>query len=269
MNVSDLPRPTVVCGMPRSGTSLVGQLIKSGGTGLDGLVDKSKEHVRIYPELPPSLTSAQFDLLAQVGTALRSLSWHEFSDAVIAERQMELLRSIWRTGRPMEGPPDEGHERFGLKQPLAEHFYSEYRAVLGQVAPLYVYCIRPSADVYRSNLKAMGTWRDSTPALFGKRYGASLTAVEAMVDEDVFVVDVDAVSTDAALRHQVTRALFLFLGIEFTHRTEGFVDAWPAINRSRGVPQAIDDAELERRTQRFAKAAVRIDRRQDTLVTRV
>lgn len=267
----DLRRPLIVCGMPRSGTTLIGQLMKSGDTDLDRSISYEKEHVRIYPELNPGRLVAQFDLIETIGDVLGAMAWRlEFDDDTIAARKLELLRAIWRTGRPATGAPDEGHERFGLKQPGGELFYTQHQQALGSVSPIFVYCLRSPGDVYRSNLETMGSWGDVSPRRFLHKYRKSLTAIERFEPEDVFVFDVDLASTDLDTRRSLTRSLFAFCEVEYTHRTERFVTDWPAVNRgSRKGIESLDATEVNQRVDRFNAKAGNLVTRSQALVSSV
>lgn len=264
----DLRRPLMICGMPRSGTTLIGQVMKTGDRDSDGSVSDTKEHVRIYPELDPGKVAEQFALLGSLGKLLTSTTWRNFTEELISERKLELLRAIWRSGRPDRGAPDEGHERFGLKQPNGELFYRRYRKALGEYSPIYIYCVRTPDDVYRSNLNTMGKWGDIGPSGFRRKYKKSLSAVAKMEPSDVAVVDIDRLTADEATRRKAIQALFTFCDVEYTDRTERFVTDWPAVNRgSREGIESMSGAEVDRRVQRFRSRAGNLVSHIDTIRT--
>ncbi len=62
-------RPIIACGMARSGTSLLGQFIKTS------------PDVVIFPEMNPANTPAIFELLSQVRRTLGFQSWRPFTES--------------------------------------------------------------------------------------------------------------------------------------------------------------------------------------------
>ncbi len=135
--VASPTRPIIVCGMARSGTSLLGEFIKTS------------PDVVIFPELDPASTPAIFELLRQVGRTLGFPSWRPFTECDVEARVVELLRNIWGSGRDWDVHDDTGQRRFGLKQPNAEELHEDFAAVLGEFSPQWVYAIRKPAVCVR------------------------------------------------------------------------------------------------------------------------
>lgn len=246
--------------MPRSGTSLIGQFLKNSGVGLSGGVEPNREHVRIYPELHPGDVPAQFQLLEQIDAVLSQSEWQGLARELIDERLLSLLREIWRAGAPSSGVPDEGYERFGLKNPLAELFYDNYHSALGEQSPLWVYCVRDPLSVYESTLHAMGGFGDIEPKAFKRRFESSLAAAEGIPAAEKRVVPVDLWAADAAERMRQARSLLNFLEVEWTSRSENFLKRWPSINR-RPLESKLATKDIQRRLLQFERYADKLRER--------
>ena len=76
--IPPITRPIIVCGMARSGTSLIGQLLKTS------------QEVVVFPELSVASTTAQFDLLVQVRDTIKAQPWRPFTDDDIEAHAVEL-----------------------------------------------------------------------------------------------------------------------------------------------------------------------------------
>ena len=239
--------------MPRTGTTLIGQLLKTAGTAPDGSTDSAREHVRIYPEMHPLSTPSLFGLFREIREMLLWPGWRDVDAATVDVRMLELLRAVWRCARPLAGPPDEGYERFGLKQPNAELYAAEFRAALGSIEPLWLYCIRDPVAVYESNLRAMGQWGDEKPRDFADRFHRSLDAIATVPTEHRTILDIDALSADQEVRKKSLDELLQFVDVPATARTAGFIERWPSVNRrTADSPPAVEEDEIQARVERFA-----------------
>ncbi len=229
--------------MARSGTSLLGQFIKTS------------PEVVIFPEMNPANTPAIFELLSQVRRTLGFQSWRPFSESDVEARIVELLRHIWGSGRDWDVHDDSGQPRFGLKQPNAEELHEEFAEVLGDHPPQWVYAIRNPADVYDSTMRMEG-WGDYGPEAFHARYDQSLRIAHKLyATGDLFVFDVDRTARDPVARKQQAADLFSFLDLEPTPRTEEFLEEWPTVNTSAGKNRgSIPDEEIARRVAQFSES---------------
>ena len=235
-------RPIIVCGMPRTGTSLLGQFVKKSGD------------LVLFPELSPEEVPALFDLLHQTRTALEAATWRGFAEDAVDARVLELLRRVWAAGRPLDEAEDPDLPRFGLKQPNAELAHERFHEALRGYPPLYLYTVRDPVAVYGSLLR-MAVGGDVAPREFLRRLEASLDAAAAIAraePEALSVVDVDRVSGDRASRLSAGRRLFDRLGLPWTRKAENFLVAWPAVNRGEGNRGDLTDGEIERRVADLA-----------------
>lgn len=241
-------RPIIVCGMARSGTSLVGQLIKASGNAV------------IFPEMSPHSTTAIFDLLPQVRATIRAQRWRPFSDADIEARVVELLRRIWGAGRDPELHDDVGQPRFGLKQPHAEELRARFVTTLAAFPPQWVYTVRDPVAIYDSTLR-MSAGGDLSPGQFAERFENSLSQIEELVATgDGFTFQADRAAGNPEYRLMRSRRLYEFLGLPFGAAAERFVDKWPQINTSSGsnVGQLTPE-EVAARVEKFATSDASTD----------
>jgi hypothetical protein len=236
VSITEPSRPIIVCGYARSGTSLLGQVLRT-----------SKDVV-MFPEMSVHSTTAQFDLLAEVRATIRAQKWRGFTNAHIEARIVELLRRIWGAGRDPDLHDDTGQPRFGLKQPHAEEFHLRFAETLGDFRPQWVYTVRDPATIYHSTLR-MSAFGDVEPEQFIHRLrGSVAAAAQLQAEGDAIVVRVDRVSGDADFRERKIDEVFAFLELEVTPAVAGFVAKWPPINVSDGENRgALSDPEVEAR----------------------
>jgi hypothetical protein len=240
--IQEPSRPIIVCGMPRTGTTLIGQLVKTAGW----------DNVVMFPEFAPDQVPAMFDLLEQTRAVLRSQAWRPFTDEDIEARVCELHRRIIGSGRdPEPGGDDIGQPRYGFKQPRAEIQHERFAAALGPFLPQYVYTFRNPVDAYRSFVgisqvppthKEWANWLDES----------SQAATDLATRGDLFPVNTELWASDAALRATLVYELFSFLGLEPTDETEGFTTQWPEINRREVADREQAKAEAFPRRQMSA-----------------
>lgn len=231
--------------MARSGTSLVGQLIKSSGQAV------------IFPEMSLQSTPALPKLLDEVRATLAAQKWRPFTEHDIEARIMELLRRIWAAGRDPEVHDDRGQRRFGLKQPHAEESAPELIRSLPAFPPQWVYTVRNPVDIYESTLR-MASGGDVAPDQFSSRFHASLDAIDPLVNSgNGFIFQADRAASDAFYREQRSRDLFEFLDLDFGETAGSFVDRWPATNTSAGRNAGpLADAEIAERAETLAGLAI-------------
>jgi hypothetical protein len=214
-------RPIIVSGMARSGTTVVGAMVRKCGD------------VLLFPELSPHSTPALFDLLAEVRATLESQRWRPFTERDIDTRIVELLRRIWAAGRDEEDD-DVGQLRFGLKQPQAEDLHGAFTSLLGEFRPQWVYTVRDPLDVYDSTLR-MAKWGDILPGEFVERCAASYEAALTLgAVGDLITFDVQRAASDAGYRERRAFEVKDFLGFGKPRGLRPFLKGWPAINVSGG-----------------------------------
>lgn len=221
--IQEPSRPIVVCGMPRTGTTLIGQLVKTAGW----------DNVVMFPEFAPDQVPAMFDVLEQTRAVLRSQAWRPFTDDDIEARVCELHRRIIGSGRDPEPDGDDiGQPRYGFKQPRAEIQHEKFAAALGPFSPQYVYTFRDPVEAYRSFVgisqipPSQKEWALSLDV-------SSQAAVDLAASGDLFPVDTEKWASDTAVRSALVDQLFSFLGLDPTAETKDFVTRWPGINRRK------------------------------------
>jgi len=239
--MAPIPRPTrpvIVCGVARSGTTRLGELLNE----LDDVV--------IFPEMNPTYVPAQFDLLRQLRATFRAQKWRiEFTPEGIDARLVELLRRIWGAGRVThEHRDDVGQLRFGLKQPHAEERHAEFTDVLGRYRPVYVYTVREPGSIYHSTLRMAG-FGDYQPDEYADRFLQSVDiAIKLAAEGDLMVFDVAEAAGDPRYRKQRAQDVLTFIGLRSNDRYQEQVESWPLVNQSEGENRGpIPDDEIERR----------------------
>jgi hypothetical protein len=240
--IQEPSRPIVVCGMPRTGTTLIGQLVKTAGW----------ENVVMFPEFAPDQVPAMFDVLEQTRGVLRSQAWRPFTDEDIEARVCELHRRIIGSGRdPEPGGDDIGQPRYGFKQPRAEIHHDRFAAALGPFRPQYVYTFRDPVEAYRSFvgisriLPSQKEWVLSLDV-------SSQAALDLAASGDLFPVDTEQWAADPSLRSDRVDQLFSFLDLKPTDETEAFATQWPEINRRKAADREQAKGEAFPRRQMSA-----------------
>lgn len=232
--------PVIVCGLPRSGTSLTRDLINTSS------------NVLILDEFPSQRFPALFKLAEELAQADREPyeTWRGLSSQRTA-RALELISTAW----VLASRDHLWHrfrkarlDRIGMKTPLAELDYGHYERLLGSCAPVLVYCWRPPLAVYDSLLSlAWGT--HYTPESFTATLESSLEAVVKLRSEQpekVFVFEVARTLTGHNQRRQAVASLFSFLQAKRTWRTIRFVAQWPEVNsRKKGPPSPLSPEEKQ------------------------
>ncbi|NNC93552.1 MAG: hypothetical protein HKN80_13800 [Acidimicrobiia bacterium] len=242
--ISRPTRPVIVCGVARSGTTRLGELLSE----LDDVV--------IFPEMDPTHVPAQFDLLRQLRATFQAQTWRiEFTPEGIDARLVELLRRIWGAGRVTSEPRDDvGQLRFGLKQPHAEERHVEFTEVLGQYRPVYVYTVREPGAIYHSTLR-MAAFGDYQPDEYADRFLQSVDIASKLAGEgDLMVFDVAEAAGDPRYRTRRAQDVLTFIGLRSNDRYRNQVERWPLVNESGGKNRGpIADEEIQRRVAAFRR----------------
>lgn len=263
---SSLPRyltspPVIVCGLPRSGTSLTRDLLNTS------------RNVLILDEFPSQRFSALFSLAEQLAQVDREQveAWRNLSGERVA-RALELVATAWALASRKhlwQKFRDGRFDRIGMKTPLAELDYEVYERVLGGCAPFLVYCWRPPLAVYDS-LLSLAWGAHHTPESFMSMLESSLVVILKLLQErpgNVFVFDVARTPFDRGERKQAVSRLFAALGGRRSWRTVRFLRRWPMVNpRAKGTPSSLSPeetrsrlAELERLLERSESLALFAD----------
>ncbi len=234
--------PVIVCGLPRSGTSLTRDLLNTS------------RNVLILDEFPSQRFSALFSLAEQLAQVDREQveAWRNLSGERLA-RALELVATAWalasrkhlwqrfRAGR---------FDRIGMKTPLAELDYEVYERVLSGCAPFLVYCWRPPLDVYES-LLSLSWGAHHTPESFLGTLEQSLGVILRLLRDhpgNIFVFDVARTRLSLQERKRVVASLFSVVGARKTWRTFRFLRRWPTVNpRGKGPPSPLGFEEKQAR----------------------
>jgi hypothetical protein len=250
------PRLFVVCGLGRSGTTLVGALLNRSP-----LVEVCNEipHLSLFPAFGELVR--QYRGWAGAMQQNPYEAWRGLGPEVVERRAEDLFVAFARALKP-EVPP--GSARWDaapkpearvlcLKRPELELDADPYETLFGEGRPGYVYCIRDPVGIFASTLAVpWGAGQD--PAAFALKLGRSVAAIARLAEAPppgrVLVVNVDAAFRDTGVRESLVRRLLAFVGVPPCEAVERFVREWPPVNRSR---QHYGDREFESADARDAR----------------
>lgn len=242
----------IICGMPRSGTTLMGELMRQC-PGVDVISE------------PPALS--RFTAFSEL--AVQYLAWHDEImgaesqrwrniDEHTAQRRMdEQLISFCYAFRPnvpgqtmgeFDGsrPRIEDVETVCLKQPNAELDVLFHEQNFRTMRPKYLYCLRDPRKAYRS-LLSMQWGAGTSPDAFLDVLARSLSHLGRIPDAEdrVRVINVDHFASDREARlarlPDVLRHFGLTVGIDAMK----FVAEWPAVNRTKDTWDTREVAESD------------------------
>ena len=100
--------PVIVCGMPRTGTTLIRRVL-----------DSSPDPV-IFREMGMEVVLPALELLETQKTRLADSPWLELTPADIERKVLVALRHLWEAGQGKGEPGYRGERRFGVKEPNLE-----------------------------------------------------------------------------------------------------------------------------------------------------
>lgn len=240
---SDDHRPVIVCGMGRSGTTLIKGILNTAG------------NLTVYSELKHGCLQATLKLLDEVRDLYRerSAGWRKTDDER-AERNVSFILRHTLCG--ISGVTDPGRclakPRFGFKQPNAELYFEKFEELLGSIAPWYLYCWREPIDVYESYLSM--PWGDTKPDRFKEELEASFGAAVNLlgkVRDRAVLLPVHTLSADQEHRTRIFTEMFDRIGLDLSHRTEEFLAEWPPVNTRDKVsaPPSVAPDEKQRRLE--------------------
>lgn len=219
MNGDDLTPPVIVCGVARSGTTFVQNLI-------DAHRDIAMSDEFFLYRMP---TIEQ--LLTELGDAFpaRRGDW--------PHRRAQIVRALW-FGLSGEQRAAVGlsARRFGNKTPGAERYFDFYDQLFEVALPQYVYVLRRGADVFLS--RANVRWGDRVPPIekqlrWYKHSVAVMEEFRARHPERLHVVQVDRTGDTVEDRWKLVQGLFGFIGEIPDAGVGQFVEDWPRPQTSR------------------------------------
>lgn len=227
--------PIIVCGMPRSGTTLMRELLRSTG------------RIAIFDEYSPQVVTGFLPFLEETKRLMHHDGWRKVKKREIAPRINGLMLQSWKAASKPENRLTDNAVRFGVKTPYAELDHARLAALLEELSPVYIYTMRNPTDVYRSILRM--PWGNRRPKEAYERWVASLTAARGI--DSLFAFDVDR-SEDVAYRQKWAKRVIPALLGELPDSTNRFVEEWPAVNRSAGSWEGdLSDQEVNERVEKF------------------
>ena len=252
----------MVCGLPRSGTTLIGALLNQSPA------------IEVLNEIPYLSEFPGFrDLIRQYCRwcdATRESAheaWRGMSADVVEERVEGLLRAFSRALKPFAAPGsprwDAGEKPdapvFCLKRPGLELWADAYEELFTERKPRYVYCLRDPVEIYGSMLSV--PWGAAqTPEDFVASLGRSIARIEELAragsPNRTFIVNVERASRNPEERQVMVQALFKFIGVEPCDRVARFVSEWPPTNRSQQYYEDrrfVEDTVREERVRRLRR----------------
>lgn len=248
----------IVCGLGRSGTSLIRSLLGSS------------RFIEICNELPHvSEFPAFYDVLQQYrkwGDRMMANpheAWRGVTPAYIEEGVSYLFRCFCRSFRPAIEPEPrhaaglvDGRPRLlCVKRPEAEIQAEAYEVIFQHRKPRYIYCIRNPVSVYESWLSiAWGATLQPEDFLQRLRLSVGkIIEVDGMEPSGrVFVINVQAISSDPALIRTRVKDLFCFIGVQPDAEVDRFCREWPPVNRSCQVYGSQEFLPAEERDRRLS-----------------
>lgn len=240
-------RPVVVCGLPRSGTSLVRELLNA------------HRKVVILDEFPMARIPSFMALAGELECLLQDPleSWRGQAQLSFQRRLAWLVSCLWASASRPEVLfrfVKARNRRFGMKTPSAELNYRDLAKLFRPFFPQYVYCMRDPVEIYESLLSVAWGVHYQPETVLAMLY-ESWKAVQAIQAENlgsVFVFDVRQAREGLKMRwHNATR-LFAFLEVPLSLGVVRFCWSWPEVNRRKG-DEILPYEEKSRRLASFSQ----------------
>ena len=249
----------VVCGVPRSGTSVVGALCNTSPS------------VEILNEIPslsrfPALAELLEEYDRWVERTQINEGWKRLSPDLHAHRREGIVLNLARATAP-HVPGELRHSRWDrrdhprattpcFKCPGAEHDMPLFEELFPVTRPTYLYCFREPRAVYESILSV--PWgSEYSPEGYLDLLRRSFTVVLAQDSQrpgSVVLLDARRLSSDRRLRTKLFSELFRRLGLRRNWASRRFLATWPPVNRRAmhfGDTEFLDPAEKSSRLERF------------------
>lgn len=209
--------PVIVCGVARSGTRMIADILNR------------HTEIEIEAEMHAKTIEAYFEFLKQVQSNFDHYSGRKgFAlDKHWKRNQRALHHMFFATAGKDAAPVQErGICRYhGLKTPGYERYFEEFESMFHPVKPLYIYAIRRVGPVWRSWVTRQFT---DDPELFRRRYERSLRQalkIRRSARDRFAVFDLDAYIAAEDQQAYVNTEILRKLGI-------ADLEEWPTL----GVP---------------------------------
>ena len=172
-----MKKTVIVCGMPRSGTRSVANILNA-----------SKD-IYVTAEFPSGVTSKMFRLVDSMTDFFKKRTYKDFDGWT--DKKEELVHDIWLANSVFGG--DKNALKFiGNKTPSNELFLNDFERTFETNKPVYIYCARSPLKVIAS-LNNM-PWNKETPLENWERWKASFDIYQRMFSlfpERVLLVSFD------------------------------------------------------------------------------
>lgn len=233
-----MQKPIIVCGVARSGTTFVRDLLKAH----DKIVMSDEFFVQKMPHLKTFLEECEGAFPKRRG------SW--------SDRKSEMMRAMWflysnnGVGRSFLEAP-----RFGNKTPGAEHYFEFYDWAFEADDPLYIYVLRRGDDLFLSRLNVLWGKVPSVKTQL-RKYKDSIRAMEefqATHPERLHVVQLDRLGSSIEDRRAFTESLFAFAGETLDAGVMQIVETWPKPNKTTRTERPADQPLLTALPDRFRR----------------
>lgn len=244
----------VVCGMPRSGTTLLGELVGSC------------PRVDVISEPPPLRRFTAFPVLASQYWAWRTetmrdenQNWKNIDEGTARRRIDEVFLGFCSALNPVPFTGLAADERISrhelrdtetlcLKQPNGEFDIPYHVQTIRSLELRYLYCVRDPRRVFRS-LLSMPWGAGTSPDGFLDRVEQSFLHLSKIDEPErrLRVVNVNHFSRDVQSRVAKIPSLLNDLGLTVGDAALRFISEWPHVNRTHETSRAQEASEEELR----------------------
>jgi hypothetical protein len=215
----ELTRPIIVCGVARSGTTFVQDLLDAHPE--IGVSDE------FFLYRMPAVQALFGELAATVAERVGPENW--------PQRKAQLMRALWfQASRQPRLEKGLTSRRFANKTPGAEHYLDFYDDVFSGAPPLWIYMLREGRQVFVSR-KNMRWGKIPTIRQQVRRYLDSLALIEAYRQrnpERVLVFQLDRIEATPAARRAAVDRLFAYVQEQVVDEVADFVERWRPVQTS-------------------------------------
>jgi len=234
--LADMQQILLVCGMPRSGTTLIGALLESN------------EDVEVVYEPPSLATFTALPLLAKEYLAwaegVMASPWEKWRGlsresalATLDNFTVGLLRTLQPRPYNPRGP-DRPTSAVCIKLPSAEKDAQYWEDLLKTRKPIYLYCVREPREVYASLLRMPWGCKIS-PQNFLDQLERSVKGIQGVSDSSrVHFLNISHLSVNPKARMKKFEEIFSRVALTIDDKTMQFLTHWPSVNRSEDVFEA-------------------------------
>lgn len=158
-----MKKTVIVCGMPRSGTRSVANILNTS------------KSVYVTAEFPSGVTSKMFQLIDSMTGFFGKRAYKDKSGW--ASKKSDLVHDVWLANSLFDGNKSD-YEVIGNKTPSNELFFDKFESVFEDNKPYYIYCVRNPVKVITS--LANMPWNKETPMENWERWKLSFDTYLSM-----------------------------------------------------------------------------------------